>query len=53
MTEVEAVLACFVIVGAIIVAMVYTPKRYLDYVSPIYVTLAIVTCVYILQGVFK
>jgi len=44
MTEVEAVLACLAIIAVIIVAMEYTPNRYLDWALPLYVTLTIVTC---------
>ena len=41
MNEVEFILACLAAVAAIIVAMEYTPNRYIDYASPIYVIIAI------------
>jgi len=54
MTEVEFILACLAAVVAIIVAMVYTPKRYLDYTAPIYVLIAIFSVevyMYIVGGI--
>jgi len=54
MSEIEVILACLAAVGAIIVAMIYTPKRYLDCAAPIYVTIgvfAVVTCIYIVGGI--
>jgi len=54
MSEIEVILACLAAVGAIIVAMIYTPQRYIYYAAPIYVPTAIfsvVTCIYIAGGI--